>query len=214
MQKPITDKFLLYDLTQKGFMDVDGHCTESTNIEESALYSLRTCDRFALSFADDAQFLQIPVTKEWLQELPFELYDTDPNVSVAEAYDRDACLAGDFVVLTEQGFYDEKYNSLTNTSRPKVRSFELDYATLYNQNVLTEMGTDGILKGDPAPLIIPVNETQQKALNADPRFGKDQEPYGFFMTPIGETMAKEPENMEELDTAVDDLSEDLPWELT
>ena len=216
----MTNKFLLFDLNHGAFLEYeDGRRGEvGLDMQKATLFTEQTAKEAGLEFADESKFLQIPMTKDFVDSLPFDLKDSAPETPHSKTMDTASALKGDFVVLTEFGFVDEKYNSSTNTSRPKARGFELDYANLYNQGKLEELGTDYILKAggvsDPEPIIIPVSELQQEKLKLLPDFSPEREPHGFFMEPIGETRAKE--TMPELGDALDALQEasgavELPW---
>lgn len=223
----MTNKFLLYDLNKGGFLDDAGRIT-GNDIQYSAVFSEETAKKTVLS-ADEASFLKVPLTQEFIDSLPFDLTDTAPEISHSEVMDKAEAMEGDFVVLTEYGFYDEKYNSMTDTSRPKVRSFDLDYANLYNKNILEEQGTTWITdKGDIEPIIVPVSEVQQDKLKQLDEFSPEKEPQGFFMKPVGEheehlvTPAGEHErqNISEgtalndaLNALETDMKEDLPFDL-
>lgn len=186
--KPLSNKFVLYSLKDMGFMTADGRCTKDTRLDHAALYSERICKERGIDCTDERTYLMIPISKEFVESIPFDLPDLDPNLEHTKEVDRDAALAGDFIILTDEGFYDEKYNSLTNSSHPKIRGFDLDYANLYNKEILAEQGTEWIIGPIPAdmePIVIPVSPAQQEELKKDLRFSEEEEPYGFFMKPIG-----------------------------
>lgn len=215
--RAVTNKFLLYDLNAGGFVAENGS-VQDNDIQSAAIYSEKSAKSRALS-VDEESFLKIPLTQDFVDSLPFDLADTAPQVAHSKTMDREAALEGDFVVLTDLGFYDEKYNSSTNTSRPKIRGFELDYANLYNMDKLREMGTEGITEGNSQdmgskPIIIPVSKQQQEKLMALDAFSPEKEPHGFFQEPIGDTQKEEA--MPDLSDALDALEAeatqmDLPW---
>lgn len=211
----MTNKFLMYDLNAGGFITANG-AVQGNDLQNAAMFSEESAKATTLE-QTEASFLQIPLTQSFVDELPFDLADTDPNMSHSEEADNSEAMKGDFVVLTSDGFVDEKYNSTTNTSRPKVRGFELDYANLYNADKIKDLGTEWIVEGD-STIIIPVTETQQEKLKMLPEFSPEKEPYGFFMEPIGDTKKIEADAMPDLGSALDNLkaevdSAELPWSL-
>lgn len=203
----MTNKFLMYDLNQGGFVAADGHVADN-NIANGAMFSKESAEKLVNQITEES-FLQVPLTQEFEDNLPFDLTDTAPEVAHSEAMDRDAAMKEDFVVLTEYGFYDEKYNSSTNSSRPKVRSFDLDYANLYNMDKLQELGTEWITKAGnentAEPIIVPITQDQQAKLQQLPAFSPEKEPYGFFMEPIGDTQRVEATDMPDLGSALNAL---------
>lgn len=217
----MTNKFLLYDLNAGGFVAENGS-VQNNDIQSAAIYSEETAKNRALS-VDEESFLKIPMTQNFVDSLPFELADTAPETPHSDSAKNAEALKGDFVVLTDLGFYDEKYNSITNTSRPKVRGFELDYANLYNMDKLQAVGNEWITEpagmGDE-PIIVPVSEVQQEKLKALDAFSPEKEPHGFFQEPIGDTQKREDEQeaMPDLSDALDALEAEatqmeLPWEV-
>lgn len=212
----MTKKFLLFDLKHGAFMDKDAAYMVTTNMQKGAVFTEESAKAFGLEPENEKAFLQIPLTQEFVDALPFTLADTAPDIPHSETMD--VPTEGDFVVLTDCGFYDEKYNSMTNTSRPKVNSFNLDYANLYNKDMLSQLGTEYILQaesGGIAPIIVPVSEVQQECLAKLPEFSPEKEPHGFFMKPIGETQRIEPqkaEAMPDLGTALNELQEETKAE--
>lgn len=223
----MTNKFLIYDLNNGGFYgastDVSGNDridTRDNDVQNAAVFSEASAKRLGLDLSDTASCLQVPLTESFVDSLPFDLTDTDPftpHSDVQDSADVMAAKAGDFVALTDMGFYDEKYNSLDNTSRPKVRSFELDYANLYHMDKLAKTGNEYL--ADDANILIPVSEVQQEKLKLLPEFSPEKEPHGFFMEPIGETMKQEQTpQMLDLGDALDALKDqeqgvELPWEM-
>lgn len=199
----MTNKFLLYDLSQGGFVTEDGNLG-TNDIQSAAIFSVKSAQDMGLDTANETNFLSVPMTQDYLDRLPFELADTDPSVECADTLDRDAALSNDFVILTDMGFYDEKYNSSTESSRPKIRSFELDYANLYNKEQLESLGRDWII-GDE-DIIVPISAEQQDALKQLPAFDPVREPYGFFMEPIPDTPIQEQTDMPSLDDALGALA--------
>lgn len=196
----MTNKFLLYDLQAGGFLGDDGDVKDN-DIQNAAIFSVESARERGLDATDETAFLSVPMTEDYVDSLPFDLADTDPGKEFSESLDRAAALSGDFVVLTDMGFYDEKYNSMTESSRPKVRSFELDYANLYNQKQLEELDRDWII-GDE-DIIVPISAQQQDALKQLPAFDPVKEPYGFFMAPIPD--APKQEDMPSLGDSLDAL---------
>lgn len=190
----LTRKFLAFDLKQGAFLDEDAK-PAGLGIENAAIYTEESMQARGLDANDGRQYLQVPMTKDFVDALPFELKDTDPKVPHSEDYDKQfVAEEDDFVVLTEYGFYDEKYNSSTQTSRPKVRSFDLDDANLYTHGILEIMGTEWILdaeQGSTKPIIVPVSGVQQEQLMQLPQFSPEKEPHGFFMQPVGEEGLKD-----------------------
>lgn len=204
----LTNKYLLFDFDHGAFMNEHAQYVASRDIQKGAVYTDETAKAFGLDPEDETKYLQVPLTQEFVDALPFELADTAPDVPHSKSMDTQAAMEGDFVVLTDMGFYDEKYNSLNNTSRPKVRGFELDCANLYNADILKELGTEGIVDAEEngvQPIIVPVSGVQQERLAQLPQFSPEKEPHGFFMKPIGET---EKEEMPDLGTALDELQEE------
>ena len=199
----MTNKFLLYNLEQGGFITEEGYLGTNT-IQDAALFSVNSAQKRGLDAADETEFLLVPMTQDYLDRLPFDLVDTDPSVECSATLDRESALSNDFVILTDLGFYDEKYNSMTNTSRPKVRSFDLDYANLYNKEQLEYMGRDWIIGDDD--IIVPISIEQQEALKQLPAFDPAKEPYGFFMEPIPDTPKQEQDDMPSLDDALGALA--------
>lgn len=202
----MTNKFLVYDLLDGGFLDRQ-QTIRGNDVQNAAVFSKET-------IKTDETFLQIPLTQRFVDALPFELVDTAPDVPHSEFMDKEAAMAGDFVVLTDMGFYDEKYNSLTNTSRPKIRSFALDYANLYNKGKLQELGTEYITEaaGSTEPIIVPVSKNQQEMLQQLGAFSPEKEPHGFFMEPIGDTRKLE-SDMPDLGSALDELQNEASEEM-
>lgn len=207
----MTNKFLLYNLQQGGFVTEDGDIGNN-DIQSAAIFSVDSAQERGIDATDEKAFLSVPMTQDYLDRLPFDLVDTDPAMDCAEALDRDAALSNDFVILTDMGFYDEKYNSLTESSRPKVRSFELDYANLYNKEQLESVGRDWIIGDDD--IIVPISVQQQDALKQLPAFDPVKEPHGFFMEPIPDAPKQEQENMPSLDDALGMLGDELSAEQT
>lgn len=195
----MTNKFLLYDLQAGGFLGDDGDVRDN-DIQNAAIFSIESARERGLDATDETAFLSVPMTEDYVDSLPFDLADTDPGKEFSESLDRAAALSGDFVVLTDMGFYDEKYNSMTESSRPKVRSFELDYANLYNQKQLEELDRDWII-GDE-DIIVPISAQQQDALKQLPAFDPVKEPYGFFMEPIPDAPKQEQEQMPSLEDSL------------
>lgn len=195
----MTNKFLLYDLQAGGFLSDDGDVRDN-DIQNAAIFSIESARERRLDATDETAFLSVPMTEDYINRLPFDLTDTDPEKDFSESLDRAAALSGDFVVLTDMGFYDEKYNSITESSRPKVRSFELDYANLYNQKQLEELNRDWII-GDE-DIIVPISAQQQEALKQLPAFDPRKEPHGFFMEPLPDTPRQEQEQMPSLEDSL------------
>lgn len=195
----MTNKFLLYDLQAGGFLSDDGDVRDN-DIQNAAIFSIESARERGLDATDETAFLSVPMTEDYINRLPFDLTDTDPEKDFSESLDRAAALSGDFVVLTDMGFYDEKYNSITESSRPKVRSFELDYANLYNQKQLEELNRDWII-GDE-DIIVPISAQQQDALKQLPAFDPVKEPHGFFMEPIPDAPRQEQEQMPSLEDSL------------
>lgn len=202
----LTKKFLVFDLKQGAFLDEHAE-PAGLGVETAATYTEESMQARGLNATDERQYLQVPMTKDFVDALPFELKDTDPQVPYSEDYDRQFVAEGaDFVVLTEYGFYDEKYNSSTQTSRPKVRSFDLDDANLYNHDTLENMDTEWILNAEQdsaKPIIVPVSEVQQEQLKQLPQFSPEKEPHGFFMEPVGQ------EGLKDLGDALDELESQI-----
>lgn len=194
----LTNKFLLYDTKIGGFVQADGTVFEGTNMVMGILYSEQSAKDAGLD-VEDTRFLQIPVTKEFVDNLPFDLLDTDPMMEHTSNsnIEQEEALKGDFILLTEEGFFKEKYNSITLTSSPKVSGYHLDYATLYNMESLQRTGTESIIEPSEyaqAPIVIPVGPKQQENLKELDVFRKD--PYGFFFEPVGENNSKLEEDLE------------------
>lgn len=203
----MTNKFLLYDLNQGGFITADGSVADN-DLSNGAMFSKESAEKLVNQVTEES-FLQVPLTQSFEDNLPFDLADTAPDVAQSESMDRTAAMKDDFVVLTEYGFYDEKYNSTTNSSRPKVRGFGLDYANLYSMDKLQELGTEWITKAEDEnmadPIIVPITQDQQVKLQQLPAFSPEKEPYGFFMEPIGDTQRVEATDMPDLGSALDAL---------
>lgn len=195
----MTNKFLAYDLVEGEFLNPYADLEPEHDLQHAAMFSkdtLRAGDehydevytQHAMTYDDyvKSRYLQIPLTQTFVDALPFNLVDTDPNTPMSTSYDNTEALKGDFVILTEYGFYDEKYNSLTNSSRPQVRGFTLDYANLYNMEQLNEHNNGYITNAGEQipPIIIPVSKEQQAMLEKLPAFSSEKEPYGFFMKPL------------------------------
>lgn len=178
----MTNKFLLYDLIEGSFLTEGFKPTKSNSIEQAAMFS-----DVSLPHVDTLRYLQIPLTQDFVDSLPFSLVDIDPQVPMSDSYNNMKALLNDFVVLTNFGFYDEVYNSLTDSSSPHIRSFALDDANLYRIEQLRACETMCITKTNEymVVLIVPVSKGQQTMLKQLPAFSSEQEPYGFFMKPLG-----------------------------
>ena len=216
----MTRKFLVYDMEQDGFVVSKDTRSDGADIQGAVIQTAESMGRHGLDATDESKYIRIPLTREFVENLPFDLADADPDVPHSEAMDRNAAVEGPFVVLTEYGFYDERYNEMENTSRPKVRSFELDYANLYTFGKLQEMGNEFILdpSGNVEPILVPLSDVQLEVLKEQPKFSPEKEPHGFFMEPLGETQKKENTELLGLGEALDDLesntaSQELPWEM-
>ena len=194
----------MYDLNNGGFVTENGQAA-GNDLSSGAVFDKDSAENIAGTLAED-RFLQVPLTQDFVNNLPFDLTDTAPNTPHSQTMDTKSARKGDFVVLTELGFYDEKYNGLTESSRPKVRSFELDYANLYNDNILAEQGTSYITEAidDVEPVIIPISDVQQDKLRELDAFSPEKEPNGFFMQPIGDSHL-EAGVMQDLGEALSDL---------
>lgn len=228
---PLTNKFFLYDLEHCGVMGSDGKPNagpdESTDLGKGALYSERACERMGINPMDETRFLMVPITDEMARNMYIEVPDLDPELPHSTTYDKERVLSGDFIVFSEEGLYDEKYNSLTDTSRPKPRGYMLDFANLYNKDSLARTGTEWLVESGGSDkyadnIVVPVSKVQQARLMEDPRFSLKTEPYGFFMEPVGDEAHRDlsrgpkyddgPEagadHYVDLDDAVSDLTED------
>lgn len=180
----MTHKFLVYDLIEGSFLNEAFMPAKSNNIEQAAIFS-----DLSIPFNDTSRsrYLQIPLTQGFIDTLPFTLKDCDPEIPISDAHNNIKALIGDFIILTNFGFYDEVYNSLTNSSRPHIQSFDLHQATLYNMEQLKTYGIEYITKANDymTTIIVPISKAQQAMLQRLPDFSSEHEPYGFFMTPLG-----------------------------
>lgn len=139
--------------------------------------------------------------------------DTAPDVSFGDTdpKTRQEALKGAFVVLSPEGFYDERYHAGEVTdgaewSSTKIRGYRLDYANLYDMESLERIGQAGIVaesNNEFQAAVIPVSEVQQAKLKQLPEFSPEREPYGFFMEPIGSQIIREQANASEEDMLPD-----------
>lgn len=197
----IPGKFLIYDLDKQAFVMQQGMTKEEvgTDLLTAAIYASDSVKKYGLDVSEEHALL-IPVTEAFVNNLPVSLVDESPRTPYDDPLPMEEVTDGDFVVLTVYGFYDERYYSLTDVSDPKVRSFHLDYANLYNKEDLDRTDTNYILGpvDDIPPIVIPVSETQQARLREDPRFTEE---YGFFMKPIGVQPMYDAERLKTLEKA-------------
>lgn len=163
----------------------------------------------------------LPVPDALVEALPFEMetlsFEQLPFNQMSEKGDRQPAPSRQElkdgergVILTPYGFVDEKYNTLTETSRPKVRSFALDYANLYTRETLPQ----DMLTEDATVLVLP--EELLTVLQDIPEFSPKVEPYGFFMEPCRATEKAVEDvdlDMADLEDLSEEQQEDLPWEL-
>ena len=204
----MTRKFTVFDLSNGGFLDENGNnnkeideTTESRkdyDLLNGAVFTEETAKAAGIDLSED-KYLQVPITQAVVDELPIDLKDTAPDIPFGDAdpVQRDEALKGDFAVMSPYGFYDEWYSS-DETSRTKIRGYNLDYANLYTAADLERIGEADIMK-EPS-IIVPVTEAQQERLKQLPEFSPEKEPLGFFMKPIG----REPQ-MPDLADALADL---------
>lgn len=215
------DKFVLFDMKAEhpGFVTAWGDTY--TDITQAAVFTKTSAEANELAFNDESRYIRIVMPQAILDNMPQDLEDKDPlAINSSQVLDSTYLKRNpdtNFIVLTEYGFYDEKYNDLTNTSRPKIRSFEMDYANLYKPETLLE---PWILNQTSAmtPTVIPISDAQQEVLKTIDAFSPEKEPYGFFFEPIGNAnkIEKEVSTLPELGDALDDLQKteeelDLPW---
>ena len=204
----MTRKFEVFDLVHGGFLDENGNnnkeideTTESRkdyDLLNGAVFTEETAKAAGIDLSED-KYLQVPITQAVVDELPIDLKDTEPDIPFGDAdpAQRDEALKGDFAVMSPYGFYDE-WHSSDETSRTKIRGYNLDYANLYTAADLERIGEADIMK-EPS-IIVPVTEAQQERLKQLPEFSPEKEPLGFFMKPIG----REPQ-MPDLADALADL---------
>lgn len=201
----MTKKFEVFDLVHGGFLNEDGK--NNPEIDETsddrkdydllngAVFTEETAKAKGIDLAED-KYLQVPITESVWNELPIEPVDTAPEVPFGEAdpVQREEALKGDFAVMSPYGFYDE-WASSDNTSRTKIRAYNLNYANLYTAEDLERIGESDIMK-EPS-IIVPVTEAQQERLKQLPEFSPEKEPLGFFMKPIGRNPEMQSENAPE-----------------
>lgn len=208
----MTNKFLIYDTKVGGYLTIDGLVAKGTKMETSAIYTELVAEDGCIDLKDP-RHLQIPVTKEFVDNLPFDLPDIDPlmdpttNYELQKSTEREQALKGDFVLLTEEGFFSERYNKITETSYPRVRGYDLNEATLYNMDSLERAGNEAITESSkyvPAPIVVPISKEQQENLRKLQAFTEN--PYGFFFDPV--------EDLEEvgasLENALNEMESDVP----
>lgn len=215
----LTNKFFIYGLDNGGFLDENAqYSTKLNSLEGAALYSEASAKKAGIDISDEQSYLLVPVTKAMADNFLFNVADTAPDVEHSDTMDREAAMSGNFIILTEYGFYDEKYNSLTNTSCPKIRGFDLTESTLYNQETLNQLDQqlddksygylleDASGESDLTTVVVPISETQQEALKQIPEFTRE---HGFFMTPIGDLEENKQESVEALDKALGELENEI-----
>lgn len=218
----MTKKFALFDLNHGGFLTADeSRIEERDEYNERKDYDLLNGAVFTEETAkekgidlEESNYLIVPIPQNVYDALPIDMEDTAPDVSFGDADPkaRQETLKGNFVVLSPEGFYDEKYHAGevtdgTEWSSTKIRGYRLDYANLYDMESLERIGQAGIVaesnNGFQAA-VIPVSEVQQAKLKQLPEFSPEREPYGFFMKPIGSQIIREQANASE-----DDMLPDL-----
>lgn len=217
----MTKKFAIFDLNHGGFLTADGsRMEERDEYDERKDYDLLNGAVFTEETAKEkgielkeSDYLIVPIPQNVYDALPIDMEDTAPDVSFGDADPeaRQEMLKGDFVVLSPEGFYDERYHAGEVTdgeewSSTKIRGYRLDYANLYDMESLERIGQAGIVAESNTEFqttIIPVSEIQQDKLKQLPEFSPEREPYGFFMEPIGSQIIREQANASEEDMLPD-----------
>lgn len=205
----MTKKFAIFDLNHGGFLAADGsRMEEKDEYDERKDYDLLNGAIFTEETAkekgidlEESNYLMVPIPQNVYDSLPIDMEDTAPDVSFGDVDPeaRREALKGDFVVLSPEGFYDERYHAGEVTdgeewSSTKIRGYRLDYANLYDMESLERIGQAGIVaesNNEFQAAIIPVSEIQQDKLKQLPEFSPEREPYGFFMEPIGSQIIRE-----------------------
>lgn len=199
----LTRKFALFNLDEGGFLTADGKHAEGKNeyderldydLLNGAIFTEETAKEKGIDL-DESKYLAVPITQNVYDALPVDMEDTAPDVPFGkeDPEARQEALKGDFVVLSPEGFYDERYHEGVTTdgeewSSTKIRGYSLDYANLYNMDDLKRINQEGITAetgNDYQAVIVPISEVQQERLKQLPEFSPEREPYGFFMKPIG-----------------------------
>lgn len=165
-------KFLLYDLADGGFVDANGQRCRN-DLADAAIFTEDSAKGKSLN-VNEVDYIKFPVTQEFIASIPFDLTDTDP---AAEYGDIPAVETEAFTVLTDLGFYGEKFNTSENVSRPKIRGFDFTEATCYTRDALDRTGNLWIMDDG---ITIPLSDMQQSRLAMNPEFE------GFFKEPIGD----------------------------
>lgn len=217
----MTKKFAIFDLNQGGFLTADGSRMEERDeyderkdydLLNGAIFTEETAKEKGIEL-EESDYLIVPIPQNVYAALPIDMEDTAPDVSFGDADPkaRQEMLKGDFVVLSPEGFYDERYHAGEVTdgaewSSTKIRGYRLDYANLYDMESLERIGQAGIVaesNNEFQAAIIPVSEIQQDKLKQLPEFSPEREPYGFFMEPIGSQIIREQANASEEDMLPD-----------
>lgn len=217
----MTKKFAIFDLNQGGFLTADGSRMEERDeyderkdydLLNGAIFTEETAKEKGIEL-EESDYLIVPIPQNVYDALPIDMEDTAPDVSFGDADPkaRQEMLKGDFVVLSPEGFYDERYHAGKVTdgaewSSTKIRGYRLDYANLYDMESLERIGQAGIVaesNNEFQAAIIPVSEIQQDKLKQLPEFSPEREPYGFFMEPIGSQIIREQANASEEDMLPD-----------
>lgn len=217
----MTKKFAIFDLNHGGFLTADGSRMEERDeyderkdydLLNGAIFTEETAKEKGIEL-EESDYLIVPIPQNVYDALPIDMEDTAPDVSFGDADPkaRQEMLKGDFVVLSPEGFYDERYHAGEVTdgaewSSTKIRGYRLDYANLYDMESLERIGQAGIVaesNNEFQAAIIPVSEIQQDKLKQLPEFSPEREPYGFFMEPIGSQIIREQANASEEDMLPD-----------
>lgn len=205
----MTKKFALFNLDEGGFLTADGGRMEGKDdynerkdydLLNGAIFTEETAKERGIDL-DESKYLAVPITQNVYDYLPIDMEDTAPDVPFGEAdlEARREALKGDFVVLSPEGFYDERYYGGAATegqewSSTKVRGYNLNYANLYSMESLEKIEHEGIVaesKNEFQAVIVPVSDVQQEKLKQLPEFSPKREPYGFFMEPLGDAVIRE-----------------------
>ena len=153
----MAQKFILYNIARKEFVGEDKELV-GADMENAAMYSERSAKESGLRLYDNV-YLQIPMTRDFLNDLPFDLHDTDPdtapNESKKELYDWDYVTSGQFFLMCPYGFFGQRDYPGDEQSSPRIMGFDFHDASIYDRNVLETLNSEDLL-GDDDVVVVPL----------------------------------------------------------